>query len=253
MDAFFIRDNTIASTGQLLPLYTIDHSFSSRPDDTLMRLDQGYFGEQLAFEHCSKYGNEMYFDKIVVNATWNGTNTKEYPEQYRKSFKIDGGSKCLGLVNINYYMGIRQFDVEPSSSYESYFLLEWPDRTLSQVKVDWTNGKYHEFKMVKPTFDGYISGAATSDFNGFLVFGQRSRILGEEIGFTVGFVENLNVYRDEAFFEEAGVVVESEFETIPLQGALYLSQDSTSLSYSTAQDTMATRSLSSSKNLTSKN
>ena len=73
----------------------------------------------------------MYFDKIVVNATWNGTNTKEYPEQYRKSFKVDGGPSCLGLVNINYYMGIRQFDVVPSSSYESYFLLEWPDRTLS--------------------------------------------------------------------------------------------------------------------------
>ena len=66
-------------------------------------------------------------------------------------------------------------------------------------------------------------------------------------------MENLNVYRDEAFFEEAGVVVESEFETIPLKGALYLSQNSTTLSYSTAQDTMATRSLSSSKNLTSKN
>jgi hypothetical protein len=58
--------------------------------------------------------------------------------------------------------------------------------------------------MIKNTYDGILSDttfAVTSLNNGFLVVGSRTKILGNEIGFTVGFVENLNAYRDEPFFE----------------------------------------------------
>jgi hypothetical protein len=41
--------------------------------------------------------------------------------------------------------------------------------------------------------------------NGFSLFGARSSVLGHEFdGFTVGYVENLNSYRDEPFFSKFG-------------------------------------------------
>jgi len=88
---------------------------------------------------------------------------------------------------------------------ESYYLLEGLDRSLSQVKVDWDTGKYYQFKMVKNTYDGILSEdsfAIQSDYNGFFVFGVRNKIAGNDIGFTVGYVENLNTYRDEPFFSD---------------------------------------------------
>ena len=54
--------------------------------------------------------------------------------------------------------------------------------------------------MANYPYEGFLSEAAFATsalFNGFIIFGTRTKILDNELdGFSVGFVENLNTYRD---------------------------------------------------------
>ena len=79
-------------------------------------------------------------------------------------------------------------------------MIEWPDQTISALKVDWDAGKYTKFDGLEKPYKGILSDetfAVTNFVTGFSLFGTRSSVLGHELGgFNVGYVENLNTFRD---------------------------------------------------------
>ena len=74
------------------------------------------------------------------------------------------------------------------------------------MKVDWDQEKYTQFDCNEKPYKGILSDetfALANWINGFSLFGTRSSVLGHEFdGFNVGYVENLNSYRDEPFFSK---------------------------------------------------
>jgi hypothetical protein len=106
--------------------------------------------------------------------------------------------------------------------YQSYFLVEWPDKTLSQIKVNWNNKQYEKFDSFG-TYDVATMGeyAATSTLTGFAIHGTRTSLLGHQFnGYTVGFVENLNSYRSTRVFSKSAVMNDMPLpneETVTIQ------------------------------------
>ena len=144
----------------------------------------------LTFYHWSQEvsSNKIYLDKIDINNLWFTNNYDQFytsakdviTQQTRKSFKIESGTsgtfRCLGTVAFA--------DVEPPkdrySTLQSYFLIEWPDRTISALRVDWDQEKYTRFDCKEKPYKGILTDEAfalTNRMNGFSLFGKRSSFL----------------------------------------------------------------------------